>query len=95
MLSKLSDQGIDIVVATPHFLPSRESVEEFVSRRNNSFDKLKTNLSADSPRILLGAEVAYYEGISKLDNLPCLFVENSRLLLLEMPMCKWSETAIK
>ncbi|MBE6735200.1 MAG: hypothetical protein E7563_07680 [Ruminococcaceae bacterium] len=95
MLSKLSDQGIDIVVATPHFIPSRETVGEFVSRRNNSFDKLKTNLSADSPRILLGAEVSYYEGISKLDNLPCLFVENSRLLLLEMPMCKWSETAIK
>ena len=95
LLSMLSQQGIDTVVATPHFYPDRDSVEEFFFRRKSSFDELSSNLSSDSPRILLGAEVAYYEGISRLKCLKDFCVENSSLLLLEMPMHKWSETAIK
>ena len=95
MLSMLSKQSVDTVVATPHFLPERETVEAFLSRRHFAYNELIGNHKANSPNILLGAEVAYYEGISHLDNLQKLKIGDSKLLLMEMPVCKWSETAIK
>ncbi len=98
LLSDLVSQGADTVVATPHFLPSRESVSEFLYRRDESlnrlFGALPENL-AHTLRFIVGAEVAYYNGISHLEGLDCLCIGDTNLLLLEMPMCKWSETVIK
>lgn len=95
LLSMLSQQGIKTVVATPHFLPERESVEEFLLRRQSAYEELRENLTADTPQILLGAEVAYYEGVSYLSNLSKLTIGDSKLLLIEMPMRKWSETSVR
>lgn len=95
LLRMLSEQGIDTVVATPHFLADNESPEDFVQRRQGALDQLTPLLSAELPEIVLGAEAAYYEGISALDGLSRLCIGNTRLLLVEMPMCKWSESALK
>ncbi|MBQ3073821.1 MAG: capsular polysaccharide biosynthesis protein [Ruminococcus sp.] len=95
LLSMLSSQGVDLVCATPHYLADRESVDEFIIRRDASYNELKQNLSSDSPEILLGAEVAYYDGLSNLDNLEKLCIGDSRLLLVEMPQSRWSEYTIK
>ncbi len=95
LLSMLSSQGVGVVCATPHYLADRESVDEFVNRRDASYNELKSALSQDSPEILLGAEVAYYDGLSKLDNLEKLCIADSRLLLLEMPVGIWSEYSLK
>ncbi len=43
------------------------------------------------PNIRLGAEVFYYQGISRLANLSSLRIEGSKLLLLEMPTVPWTE----
>lgn len=94
LLDMLKKQGIDTVVATPHFHPDKESVDDFIARRNNSFEGLKLVLPESFPRILLGAEVAYYEGISRLEGLSKLCIGNSRILLIEMPMAKWSQFAL-
>lgn len=95
LLSMLSQQGIRTVVATPHYLPEQESVDEFLTKRNKAFEELKPCCTDDMPRILLGAEVAYYEGISHLSELSRLTIGDSRLLLIEMPMRKWSETSVR
>lgn len=95
MLRLLSQQGVDTVVATPHFYANDESVSEFVARRGNAFEKLEGSLAPDVPKILLGAEVKYYEGISRLENLESLRVQNSKLLLLEMPSKRWTEYVIR
>ncbi len=94
MLLMLSMQGVDTVVATPHFLPDRESAEEFIQRRQVAYDELMRTVGGNTPKILLGAEVAYYEGISRLKEIQNLKAGNSKLLLLEMPVCKWSEAAV-
>ena len=94
LLSMLSQQGIDTVLATPHFDAEKESAEEFILRRQDSYNKLKPSLSKDMPKIILGAEVAYYDGISSLSGLDKLCIEGTNLLLLEMPMCRWSEYAL-
>ena len=95
LLLRLSKQGIDKVIATPHFYADNESVEEFFKRRKASFDMLKPELKDNMPEILLGAEVKYYQGISHLDNLKDLCIQNSNLLLLEMPFCRWTEYTVK
>ena len=91
LIKMLSEQGVDIVTATPHFDADNESVESFLQRRTLSYDKLKGQLSGSFPRVLLGAEVSYYPGISKMSGLKRLVIENTQLLLLEMPMSKWTE----
>jgi protein-tyrosine phosphatase len=91
MLEMLKAQGVDTVVATPHFYPDKESLDSFLARREKSFSELSKNLPVNAPRVLLGAEVYYYPGISRMERLKELRIKDSKLLLLEMPMSKWTE----
>lgn len=95
MLKMQMAQGVKTVIATPHFYANDESVEEFIVRRNKSFEELKKVLPKNSPRILLGTEVKYYPGISRMENLKALRIEGSKLLLLEMPFSSWTESMIR
>ena len=94
MLESLKLQGIKRVVATPHFYANDDSVESFLERRRLSFQELKTEYGADSPEILLGAEVRYYEGLSKLEKLSELCIQGSNMLLIEMFSGRWSEYVV-
>ena len=46
-------------------------------------------------RIIPGAEVRYYQGISRMEGLSDLRIQGSKLLLLEMPMSTWSEYMVR
>ena len=94
MLSAMKDQGVTTVIATPHFYANDDSVDSFLSRRDAAYAALAPQYT-DVPRIILGAEVKYYEGISRLPDLKRLRIDGSRLLLLEMSMSKWSEYAVR
>ena len=94
LLDMLAHQGVEIVVATPHYNPSRENVTQFDQRRREALEDLRRFANGDMPQILLGAEVAYYSGISGIEELDKLCIEGTRLLLLEMPMAKWSKYTI-
>ena len=95
MLDLLSQQGIDLVVATPHFYANDNSVEEFLDRRQASAEALLSVLRPDHPEIRLGAEVRYYEGISRNPDLKKLRIESTRLLLLEMPFTRWTDYTVR
>ncbi len=95
LLEMLVSQGVDTVIATPHFYADNESVDSFLERRNKSFENLKNHLKLYAPNVLLGAEVRYYNGISKLSQLTDLSIENNRLLLLEMPFGRWTEYTVR
>lgn len=95
MLQKLRAQGVNTVIATPHFYAEEESVDSFLQRRSDSFFELSQYLTDDFPKVLLGAEVRYYPGISQLENLHKLKIENSNLLLLEMPFSHWTEYTLR
>lgn len=84
MLDASRQQGVDTVVATPHFYAGQESVQQFLQRRQVCAEMLCRQLPTDSPRLLLGAEVLVREGVSRLDLRP-LCIEGTNLLLLEMP----------
>ena len=95
LLSMLSNQGVTTVVATPHFYANDESVSSFLARRSESYASLCGSLSDSMPKILLGAEVSYYSGVSRLEGLSSLCIEGTRLLLLEMPFAKWTEHTVR
>ena len=95
LLKILKQQGINKVVATSHYYPEIESVEDFLKRREDSYILLKKEMLNDLPDIVLGAEVKFYPGISRMENLEKLCVENSRVLLLEMPFTYWTEFTLK
>ncbi len=93
MLARLGEQGVDIVVATPHFLAAKDSPENFLRRREEAFAMLDRDEAA-LPRILLGAEVAYFDGMSRSGELGKLCLGDSRLVLVEMPHGEWSRRMV-
>lgn len=95
MLRLLKEQKVSTVVATPHFYANHHSVGQFLSKREASFIKISHLINDNLPRVILGAEVKYYEGISRLDNLKKLCIGDTNLLLLEMPMKRWTEYILR
>ena len=90
MLRALREQGVDVVAATSHFYPDRTDPEQFLARRQASYEHLRPQLRAGAPELRLGAEVYFFEGISRLADLDRLCIQGTRLLLLEMPFREWS-----
>lgn len=91
------NQGIGRMFLTPHYY-HRRSVEEFLAQRQAAWEQLCLAMEAepaDYPELKLGAEVAYFQGISYEDDIPLLCLGNSNFLLLEMPFVKWSPTVLR
>lgn len=95
MLRILRDQGVDTVISTSHFYADDQSVDTFLEKRNKAFEMLRMQLPKDFPKIVMGAEVLYYEGISRLSDLKKLCIEGTKLLLLEMPASRWTEYTVR
>ena len=95
MIAALKEQGVDTICATSHFYATERTPQRFLFRREEAFEALKDSLPADSPKILLGAEVLYFPGIAHMEELPELCLEGTNLLLLEMPFERWTEYMIR
>jgi protein-tyrosine phosphatase len=95
LLNMQVSQGISTVIATPHFYANDETVASFLERRKQALELLKSELPKGAPEIRLGAEVKYYQGISRMADLKDLRIEGSKLLLLEMPMSHWTEYMVR
>lgn len=94
MLDMLRAQGVDTVAATPHFYARENTPEVFLQRRTEAWNRLRPKLTANTPRVLLGAEVHYFQGISHVDRLHELCLEGRDVLLLEMPFASWPSRAV-
>ena len=90
-------QGIPQVLLTPHFYPWKEDPASFLRRRAEAETVLRRELESrgEMPRISLGAEVAYFQGISESETVGKLAVEGSSCILIEMPAPPWPESAYK
>lgn len=92
MLRLCKQMGIQHVVLTPHFYPDRDHPDRFLSRRAAAFEALREAAAGEElPELILGAEVHYYPNMSSSDALPRLTIGGSHYLLVEMPMCRWTE----
>ncbi len=93
MLRALAQQGVDTVVATPHFSALKNTPEEFVVLRNEAFAQIPKEDGL--PEILLGAEVAYFNSMSHCETLPSLKIGDSNLILIEMPFGGWTDRMVE
>ncbi len=98
LLCQEMDQGVSTVVATPHFYAEKSSVDRFLQRRADAYRKVLPLLkelceekNAQAPRIIPGAEVYYFPGMSKAERLSDLCLVGSSILLLELPFAQWTE----
>lgn len=90
MIQLMRKQGVERIVATPHFYAHREkSVNSFLEKRQMAFNKL---LEADSKNadILLGAEVSIEQEISSMTDIDKLCFQSTDFILLEMPYSSFS-----
>lgn len=90
MLRLSAQQGVEAMAATPHFYAWRNRVERFLRRRQRAFEQLAPHLLPGLPDLYLGAEVAFFEGISEAEMLEELTLEGTDVLLLELPFRPWS-----
>jgi len=87
-------QGVDAVVSTSHFYADDDYPEEFLKRRNLAAGQLADAMLLSTevyPRVILGAEILYFPGISEAEGIDLLCIGDSRCILLEPPMAPWSE----
>lgn len=97
MLSEAWSQGVRKMAATPHFYADREAPDSFFERRERAVAELIRggyHPDIEHPLLYIGAEVAFFSGMSRTKQLPELCLGGSRNLLIEMPFERWSESVI-
>lgn len=94
ILDEMSNSGTKIVVATPHFYCSEQSVDKFLKNRNAAYQKLIPHLKPNHPKILLGAEVLYDSALIRYEDLYKLCIQGTNFLLLEMPYTQLTDKII-
>ena len=93
MLRRMAAAGTTHVAATPHFYAFQEPPDAFLARRAEAASILKEAMGGEAglPEIRLGAEVRYYEAMSRTERLREMVIEGTGLLLVEMPFSPWTE----
>lgn len=88
-----AEQGIQHVVATPHFYANHEFPEKFIEKRKEACEKLKEAIANEEglPKVSVGAEVYFFEGMSDCEFLSQMAIEGTDCVMVEMPMSSWSE----
>lgn len=91
MLEEMQKQGVDIVVATPHFDMRQEGPDEFLLRRKQAMEMLAEVIPTDT-QVIVGAEVLYCGvPLHTLDQLEQLCIGNTRYLLIETIIQEWAD----
>ena len=91
MIGMLKKQGASAIVLTPHYYSDSISYEDFVKRRDNSFELLKASLPPDSPKLIPAAEVYITKYLLRNSNLDEIKIGNTDYALIEHPFsCDFS-----
>lgn len=93
MLETMKNAGVETVVATPHFYPHCESLENFLERRAIAF-QLLNDLMTGRPKILQGCEVLLCKGMDQMFGIERLCIEGTNCILIELPFCEWNHEII-
>jgi len=94
LLREQRRQGIEAVVATPHFYANENTPQSFLQKRSKAWNSLYPYLYPGLPGIYLGAEVQYFDTICHVEDIQDLRIQGTELLLVEMPFQKWEDRMI-
>jgi len=96
MLKALAEQKVEAAVLTPHYYSAREPAAEFLERRERSLEQLEASHTGavssavpSLPKLILGAEVAFYAGMSEDAEIRKFLIDGTDMLMLEMPFTIW------
>lgn len=95
MAKESARQGVRLLAATPHFYATQEDPERFLQRREASLALLESAWEDGFPTLVVGAEVRYFDGISRVEKIAHLTLDHTRILLLEMPFTSWSRRMVE
>lgn len=99
MLKQLQEQGVKWVCATSHYYAHQERIEQFLQRRREAVfalgDALEEAGVEEYSSIHLGAEVAYFPGISQCQEIERLCLGGTRTLLLELAYTNWTPQQVE
>ncbi len=96
MLRLEKEQGVDLVIATPHFYAHRTGVDQFLKKRGDALDKVMTLKSEEPglPDIKVGAEIYYFTGIGRAEHISELAIGDTDMILLELPFRPWDREVL-
>lgn len=96
MLQQEVKQHMDCVVLTPHYYADRETPSDFLKRRHDSLKLLGKGIFeiSELPQWRLGAEVAFFQGMSRVENIESLCINGTNAMLIEMPFSRWSKNTL-
>ena len=97
MLRMEKQQGIDCVIATPHFYAQHDTPEHFLKRRARAESILREEMAKDPtlPEVKIGAEVYYFKGISDSDVISELTIDQKKCILIEMSASPWDASVYR
>ena len=86
LLNAAVADGVKNLVATPHFFPNIHALHQKLTTAKNIFSQLEDYVKKNNipVTLLCGFEVRYFRGISRIDGLDQLCINNSNVLLLEL-----------
>ncbi len=91
MIRESALQGAEHIVLSPHFYAKRDDPRSFLKRRMKRFELLCESLPDVCPKLHLGAEVAYFEGMTQVEELKQFRIGSSKCILVEMPFNAWTD----
>ena len=97
MLKAAAEQGVDHVIATPHFYAQYNTPERFLEKRKRAEEALREEMQKHTglPKLSVGAEVLFFKGISDCDALKLLTIAEKDCILLEMAESPWGDYAYR
>ncbi len=88
MTRELYKQGVRAAVCTPHFDPTKLSLEEFLIRRSKALEKMKDA----GIKLIPASETFLHKYLFHYADLSGLCIQGTRYMLLELPIhIKWQE----
>jgi protein-tyrosine phosphatase len=94
MLKALRDQNVHCAIATPHFYSNKTGLTEFLHQRDAAYEKLQSERTDAEPKLLLGAEVAFFRGIGRAEGIEQLCITGTNVMLIEMPFVRWGNNEV-
>lgn len=98
MLTESRRQGVEYVLATPHFHHDDTDISRACSVRDAAVDEVEnyaSEHSLDIPGIITGFEVDFYSGLKSEPDIGKLCIAGTNLLLVEMPYVPWKQNDIE
>ena len=85
MIERLKEQGAKKIVLTPHYYSDTISLDDFLKRREKSYNALVKELPSGYPELYPAAEVYISPYLFNNDNIDDLKIANSNYVLIEHP----------